>query len=331
VIIILTEAGEGIGYGHLTRMTALAECLLESREQVRILIEWHGQRVCPDQLLSTFTVFHPWWANPTEAALCHKADTVIVDSYRSPRETYNALFNRFRIVAVDDYHRLDYPVHMVINPNPYGDASCYQPTALSALAGPEYVILRKAFRLRKGLFQVRDRLTHVVIALGGDDPLSLGIQLGVCVASSGYNVTLVGPYSSPPTVPSGLLSVSPVRSPLDLAELFLSADVVVSGGGQTLHELACLGVPTIAIECGADQARNLDYYAAQGFIDIPPHTDQSQGIDEFVLCRLQHMTSRDIRVQAALRARNGVAASGVMNIVHAIVGNPQQASLGAPR
>ena len=45
-----------------------------------------------------------------------------------------------------------------------------------------------------------------------------------------------------------------------------SVDIAISACGQTLHELAFLGVPTIGILVGDDQQQNMAFYADSGFL-----------------------------------------------------------------
>ena len=48
--------------------------------------------------------------------------------------------------------------------------------------------------------------------------------------------------------------------PMKMAEIMASVDFAVSAAGQTLNELAWLGVPTFSIKTGEDQHGNWDYY-----------------------------------------------------------------------
>ncbi len=45
-----------------------------------------------------------------------------------------------------------------------------------------------------------------------------------------------------------------------MAEIMASVDVAVSAAGQTLNELAWLGIPTYLIRTGIDQQGNWEYY-----------------------------------------------------------------------
>ena len=49
-------------------------------------------------------------------------------------------------------------------------------------------------------------------------------------------------------------------APMTMANIMSSVDVAVSAAGQTLNELAWLGVPTISVKTGEDQHWNWEYY-----------------------------------------------------------------------
>ena len=49
-----------------------------------------------------------------------------------------------------------------------------------------------------------------------------------------------------------------------MASLMLGSDVAISAAGQTLNELACLGVPTVAVCIDEDQRPNYEAYLRAG-------------------------------------------------------------------
>ena len=56
------------------------------------------------------------------------------------------------------------------------------------------------------------------------------------------------------------------EQPPSLAALMVQADLAVSGGGTTLYELACSGLPAIVLELADNQARGCRAMAAAGAV-----------------------------------------------------------------
>jgi spore coat polysaccharide biosynthesis predicted glycosyltransferase SpsG len=84
--------------------------------------------------------------------------------------------------------------------------------------------------------------------------------------SFGDDITInavVGPYFTPPDgTPDDVIFH---RQPPAIHELMWAADIAVSGGGQTLYELAVCGTPAVALTLGPDQKRNINGFAEAGF------------------------------------------------------------------
>ncbi|MDQ7082427.1 MAG: glycosyltransferase [Aquificota bacterium] len=53
----------------------------------------------------------------------------------------------------------------------------------------------------------------------------------------------------------------------EMKNLMLDADIAISAGGQTLYELARVGVPTIAVAVAENQMWNVSEWQEAGFIE----------------------------------------------------------------
>ena len=264
-VSILTESGVGIGYGHLTRMTALSEQLTRDNYAVTFIVDHRG----PD--LNWFV--HPfrvarWHDNPN---LAGHDDIVVIDSYVAERRVYQALKAQCcALVAIDDYDRLDYGAHAVINPNPSnvvgGDRN-----GCRFRGGQDWVLLRTGIRRAPAKARHEHTVKRVVITVGGSDnndalPDLMKMAEGrwshidVLAGTDEYANQLKGHVS-----PRGMTVHGAVAAGT-LAELFRQSDFVISACGQTLHELAFLGVPVIGICAGDDQFRNQTFYLDAGLL-----------------------------------------------------------------
>jgi len=107
---------------------------------------------------------------------------------------------------------------------------------------------------------------------------------------------------------------------INLADLFVSADLVISAGGQTLHELSYLGVPFLAIESGADQFWNISAYVKHNvtpehFKADDPHLEQK------LLDRLTSLKDLSLRGAMAERGIGLIDGGGAARIAEILALN----------
>jgi spore coat polysaccharide biosynthesis predicted glycosyltransferase SpsG len=267
MILLLTEAGTGIGFGHLTRMMAVGDGLIAAGAPVFMLVQWEGPPAEGVVEGRSWVNTGVWRENSVVALRALGAAAVLVDSYRLGLEGYEAVAGSGAMLAVmDDCYRLPFPADLVINPNVYADVARYLPSAKDAVGGLEHVILRVPVAQARGTFEVREKLKRVLLMLGGSDVHGLGLSFANAIAAVGYEVDWIAPdQSDGMALHDGVTLTGPVGA-RELVRLVLVADLVICGGGQTLHELACLGAPCVAIELGEDQKLNLSFYEKTGWL-----------------------------------------------------------------
>jgi spore coat polysaccharide biosynthesis predicted glycosyltransferase SpsG len=100
--------------------------------------------------------------------------------------------------------------------------------------------------------------TSVLVTVGGSDLADIFadvLDITVSITEEATVNAVVGPYFEPPTdAPDGVVFHN---EPSEIHELMWEADLAVSGGGQTLYELAVCGTPAVALTLGDDQIRNI--------------------------------------------------------------------------
>jgi UDP-2,4-diacetamido-2,4,6-trideoxy-beta-L-altropyranose hydrolase len=265
-IIFLTEAGEGIGFGHLVRCSAIKEFIESNGNSANLLVDFKGE-TNNDQAFKIFD-----WRLNLGAVLEEKADVVLIDSYLAEGKIYKQLFDAIEtVIAIDDYQRLEYFSHYLINPNIYGDQFKYNSQAGKILTGRDYVILRNEILFQRNYYAPREHFENLLISIGGSDIRNLLPALIAGLDEENFNITVIAGNENYRSKLSEIFFKTNVRiegkcSASEMAKHFLKADIVISGGGQTLHELAYLGIPTIGILIDHDQAYNLDYYHRAGFL-----------------------------------------------------------------
>jgi UDP-2,4-diacetamido-2,4,6-trideoxy-beta-L-altropyranose hydrolase len=267
-MLILSEAGEGIGYGHYSRCSAIRSFFEEKGIQADMILNVKG--FLPDSFVDVS--FSDWQYDIENINGNGTYSHVLVDSYLAPLSIFENLKARFsKVVALDDYHRIDAGPHLIINPNIYGDKIAY--TGFS-VGGPDFVILRSAFTNESRKLNVRDEVSTIMITLGGSDFRKLmpdivsivsnvekTININIVAANDEYCAELRIAFVGKPWI--NLHGFVEERA---MKELMLGSDLVISACGQTLHELAWLGIPAVGICVGDDQIMNMKAYLSMGFL-----------------------------------------------------------------
>tara|TARA_R110002073_G_scaffold80550_7_gene194051 strand:+ start:2315 stop:3310 length:996 start_codon:yes stop_codon:yes gene_type:complete len=301
-ICILTESGDGIGYGHLTRMTALASQLSQSGAEVVLRVDHHGSGKLPQS--QTWQI-HDWRRHPDVA---DGMDVVVVDSYLASAADYLTLQQRgAKVVAIDDYNRLDYPVQAIVNPNPAFDACNASPPHASAspqttsqtIGGSQWVLLRSEITNTPQKLTHSPQVQRVVVTLGGSDVHGVLPSLLDCLSDRAPSMTVIAgndEYAGEIRAShgGGNIQVHGVLNAAEMAAALADCDVAVSACGQTLHELAFLGVPFVGIRVGDDQIPNQNHYLQCGLLGSKIDCQQNDW-REHVVQELEALSSQSLR------------------------------------
>ena len=99
-----------------------------------------------------------------------------------------------------------------------------------------------------------------------------------------------------------------------MRRLMLESDIVVSGGGQTLYELARIGTPVVAVGLALNQLHNLDYWQTTGFIEYAGFWDDNKLISN-VKDKIELLMDKDVRLFKSGKGKNFVDGRGAVRIV----------------
>lgn len=227
-IYIFYDYNENTGAGHKTRCEALAK---EFRKK--------NFKVISSNVDDIF-----WYCNNQS-----ESSIIIIDSY----EQEDGIFNPntyYNIFLIKDYKHPVQNFVNVINPNIYGNEIDYE--CKNTMGGKDYVMLREEFS-KEYKKEINKNIKKVLITLGGSKQhhkLAKSIEK---ILRKKYIVKLVEYNDN--------LSVE------EMIGYMLWADIVISGCGVTLSELACIGVPTIGIMLAENQRRiGLRYFYGENFL-----------------------------------------------------------------
>jgi UDP-2,4-diacetamido-2,4,6-trideoxy-beta-L-altropyranose hydrolase len=255
-LLILADGGGDIGFGHLMRCLAIKN--VWSNGTARLLAKMEGEEPSPDGA-ETFD----WFSDAGKLKQFATTSTLIlVDSYRPNADYFRLLKSMFPFVVVlDDYNRILYPVDLVICPGTYGKEMDYSNQIPVTVGGAEYVILRPEILAARQL-EIRETIETILVAFGGSQQDEILFQQVIDILEgTGYQAIVVTGNELLAKKLHGKISKIYGRlEPMKMAKIMASVDVAVSAAGQTLNELAWLGVPTFSIRTGIDQQGNWKYY-----------------------------------------------------------------------
>ncbi|MBM9501964.1 glycosyl transferase family 1 [Leptospira sp. 201903071] len=284
-ILILTEAGEGIGLGHITRTNALGSYLKNQGDEIDIWLSVKGDSI---PFSDQYEIFD--WLNHHTARFheFQEYDLVVMDSYLASRDLIKLIDESSRkLVVIDDFNRLVYTADLIINPNVFFSKIDYRNQKCRVLGGNNFVILRKLFRDYKAKQETKTKEKGILISIGGSDYRQLLPKLaGLFLKFEG--ITIVCPELDPliklaeqfPKV-RFLGHLNETRMLTEISR----AEIVISGCGQSLNELYFLQKKTIGICIDHDQVLSQDYYFESGFLKSKLSWDSAnllENIDEMI-------------------------------------------------
>jgi|GEM_PF-5612591 len=206
-------------------------------------------------------------------AASRDAGWIAIDGYRFDDSVESILTATGRpLLAMDDYgHAVHSAAQLVVfphspdRPREKNWLEWQQSGSPWKLSGLKYVPVRKEFQGKRPApaTRLQDQPFRIVVTMGGVDPANVtGL---VCQAIADVRMTrkmvldvILGPDYQHRSELERALETSGGKVVLHAGvaspgQLFGRADLVVSAGGSTLYDLACLGVPSIAIEIAPNQ------------------------------------------------------------------------------
>jgi|LDZR01.1.fsa_nt_gi spore coat polysaccharide biosynthesis predicted glycosyltransferase SpsG len=320
-VIILTEGGAKIGLGHITRCLALYEAFKEYDLEPTLIVSGDTKA---EEFLQRQKVQYKI-ENWLEKVNSIRDSILIIDSYLAPAGVYSTLRkNKNIVVAIDDYNRLQYDAHIVVSPTIYGEFLDYKkrPDTIYLL-GPRYIILRKEF-WDVPTKKINNDIKNVMITFGGDDLRNLTPRVLNLLKDIPYtfHVVIGRAFNDTSYIPK-YRKYPNIKFYFDLGakeilRLMLISDVAISGCGQTLHELAKVGVPTIGVVVAENQKLNARYFQKLGFIMYAGKYNESS-LDRNILKMLEILSDYNERKHRSEIGRKLIDGLGARRIVSEVV------------
>jgi spore coat polysaccharide biosynthesis predicted glycosyltransferase SpsG len=119
-------------------------------------------------------------------------------------------------------------------------------------------------------------------------------------------------------------SAAVLEQPGNMRALMLKADIAVSGGGQTLYELAATATPTVAVRMAGNQTRNVSGLQASGVLAWAGDV-QDGDLESRVRTRVRRLAENpQERAAMAAAGRSLVDGRGAERVAAAVLNLTQQ-------
>lgn len=278
-ILVVTEANDKVASGHLMECIEIVEVLRNDGYQVTLLINDD----MPEAFQSRIPFLYEIYPKDSslgrqtirEALVNHGIDLVIFNFrciedglLRYIREGYRGI-----ILCIDELGHRHLSCDIIVNP--MIDAYYHEYVDLDAnlYAGAKYLVLPRCIKeFHEKKKEIREEIKRVCVSMGGVDPFGTTVKLAKwlprLLPEVRMDFVLGGgfPYWKELEPIVGNSSKISVHRNIDyIYDLFFKADLAFCAGGNTLHELACIGTPTVVIPSMPHEKCNGNTFQLFGF------------------------------------------------------------------
>lgn len=317
-VVILTEGGKDYGFGHVARCSSIYQAFQYYDISPKFVV--NGDDTVRSILGDVDVEIADWSKKSFEA------DIIIIDSYFADLDFYNEISKSTPLtVYIDDNNRMEYPKGIVVNGTlDVSNMGYSKREDIKYFVGNEFIPLRKAFwDLTK--LKINDNIENILITMGGNDLRNLTPKIlkllnekypkankKVIIAESFENVSEIESLKDE--------TVKLIYSPdsNEIIDAMESVDLSISASGQTLYELACMGVPTIAIGIIDNQKNNIKNWINQGFIEYAGCWSDENLLSN-VLDKIEFLKDKNIRYDKRLLGIQAVDGKGSLKIAKGIL------------
>lgn len=302
-VIIFTEGGDNIGFGHITRCSALYEELLERRVETIFVV--YGKNI-EDILKGKNYINQNWKDKEFLQNFLKKEDYVIIDSYLADLDVYKYISNNTsKCMYIDDNNRLKYPKGIILNPVLYEDLE--YDTTNPILRGKDYIIVRKEF-----LEEVKplNKEYDILITLGGTDirnltpklieilkEIDLNLKIAIVIGKAFDNKEEIE------RLKTEKISLFYNVNANEMRDLILKSKFVICGCGQSINEMLILEANFFPILIADNQLRNYKYLIKIGLFD---KVFNYKKIDKTVIESLMKKESKILKINEIKNGNNKI-------------------------
>jgi UDP-2,4-diacetamido-2,4,6-trideoxy-beta-L-altropyranose hydrolase len=279
IVVLRFDASPTIGGGHAVRCLALAS-ELERRGKCCVL-------ACNIETFRSFVVNPPFRSialhgrlddelRQLKQELSGGCDVLFIDHFERSYEYETASRGWAKRIAVIDGQRRSHDCDLLIDPNPGRNLDDYLglvPPKCNVLSGTEFAILRREYQtLRPKSLEIRaatKQLNRILISFGAFSRPNLEERVAHGLEKAGFagNLIFVGGSAANRTRKAEwnvTFKVEVIGWAESVAVLQSTCDLMIGGGGASVWEGCCLGLPMLLIQVAKNQSYVLSQLEAKG-------------------------------------------------------------------
>lgn len=318
-ILVLTEGGKGIGFGHITRCMSLCQAFEAKRIQSEFIV--NGDEIAKNLLQGHKNRIVNWLKEDALVSLIEGVNIVIIDSYLAEAETYRKISEiAENLACIDDNKRLDYPKGFVVNSAIYANELDYpKRDGIIYLLGARYMLLRKEFwdTHKK---EIKDKIETILVTFGGDDSRNMTPKI-LRLLKKRYPLTykkviIGGGFKNRHEIEMLRDKKTEFLYNLDargMRKAMQESDIAVTAGGQTLYEFAAIGLPAIGICVAGNQLNNLKGWQKAGFVEYAGQWNSTVLFRRILEC-IESLKSKNIRMEKSRKAQRLIDGKGCSRV-----------------
>lgn len=285
-ILLRVDGSNDAGMGRVARCVALANALQRRRYQMTFISQMDNPG-WPERIRrfrhTIFKAAYPIGSEEDRTQVLNEiakrsALVFITDSPEIDEEYLAMAANRVPLaISLEDKPRIRFPSDLILNPSFGHNAADFQLYPGSQLvSGDKYAMVRSEFRRARSVRATEPgQPFRVMIALGGGNVAQDTLAYTKALLKSkktGHIECIMG--TSPKGTPIDTLAEeNPDRITLgydvrDLGMRMTKAHLLITGGGTTALEGACVGIPTLIVVRRPEQKANADYLEEAGTAQV---------------------------------------------------------------
>lgn len=324
-IIIISEGGIDIGFGHITRCLSLYDAFKIKGIIPELIVS--ADKPAEEFIKVKRSIVFDWLKEQERLfEIIANADAVFIDSYKAGYEFYDKVTKIARLsVFIDDNKRLNYPAGIILNGSIGAESFCFRKRKGSdCFLGTRFIPIRREFwAIPKK--SIKTRIKCILLTFGGVDHRNLTSSiLKILVKEFPMLMKIV-------IVGSGCRNLREIERAKDrntkiiykphaslIKKNMFTADIAISAGGQTLYELARVGVPTIAIAVANNQVNNIRGWKREGFIEFAGYWN-NKDLEAGIFASIENLKDRITRFKKSQIGRALVDGRGSQRIADLII------------
>lgn len=328
-VTILTEGGRDTGYGHITRCTSVYQAFEERGIKSQLIV--NGDETIENLLKGKYYKIFNWLDDQQLLfEILDNANIVFIDSYLAEHDIYERISEQVKTaVYFDDDLRIDYPRGFVLNGAIFAEQLPYpKKEDVTNLLGTMYTPIRREF------WDTPPKLIHkevetLMVTFGGSDMCNVTPKVQK-VLNKTY------PYLQKKIITTrffaNMSEIKKLRDKnteliyepdaIELKEIMRESDIAISAGGQTLYELASVGVPTIGICIAQNQLQNVNGWSKSGLLEYIGWYN-NKDIQSKLIAALEKMKSYNKRFSCSKKTRELIDGKGSRRVCDTLLQGTQ--------